>query len=112
MHPLAVAACKVNRQSHGFHCVLLFMFFLVFCMLCANWQDKGLATALVPAALLKAAIAELAERSSSAESGAAPPAFSASSGHGQVVAPFSVVDSFSRTSMRCEFQRGGYTAIP
>lgn len=66
-------------------------------------QDKGLATALVPAALLKAAIAELAERSN-AEGGGAPPAFSASSGHGQVVAPFSVVDSFSRTytSMRCD----------
>jgi hypothetical protein len=103
----------MNRQSHASHCVFTFLaLFFAFRMLCAHWQDKGLATALVPAALLKAAIAELAERSSSAEGGAAPPAFSASSGHGQVVAPFSVVDSFSRTSMRCECERGGHSAIP
>ena len=93
--------------AYSYSCI-----FFAFRMLFAHWQDKGLATALVPAALLKAAIAELAERSSSAEGGAAPPAFSASSGHGQVVAPFSVVDSFSRTSMRCECERGGYTAVP
>ncbi len=88
------------QNSPPISCILLLCAACAVCV--SSSQDKGLATALVPAALLKGAIAELAERSqlSSAEGGGAalPPAFSASSGHGQVVAPFSVVDSFSRTS--------------